>query len=461
MEIKITEKAQKFNEVLQSAKKALDSINVDFHLHSGTALGAHRERSFIEHDNDIDLAVFYKDVNSVERLEELKTAMKKEGFEITNTLGKLDRGKEIQFEKNGVDLDIFWIYPGIYRGKEYFILSSYFGDCDKLRHKTCVYGYRPYAVKKVRFLGKIYSIVPKKTLIDMYGKTWKTPIKYDYFQGITEGHAKGLLKDYYDPRPTDQKIAFCFLLYNTVEHRKIWEKFFSGDNYPIPSYNIYSHLKKVTDETPNWILKNKIRTIKTGWCEENLVFAWINLLKEALKDPDNKYFAILSGSCIPLFTYEETYKKIFSSSKSRLNIDLTAEAYQATGLYYADQWVVLNRKHAELLVELKDTERGNEYLKKIRKQICIDDSCFCPDELYPVNWFIENYGKPHTKTFRKEFKDMQTTYTYWDGKKPHPIKFNNEKLKKFKEKICDSGAFFGRKFNEKAAKNIAMLCNKL
>ena len=47
-----------FNNVLKSAKEALDSVNIPFHLHAGTALGAHRERNFIKHDHDIDLAIF-------------------------------------------------------------------------------------------------------------------------------------------------------------------------------------------------------------------------------------------------------------------------------------------------------------------------------------------------------------------------------------------------------------------
>jgi phosphorylcholine metabolism protein LicD len=60
----ITQKAKDFNKVLVSAKKALDSIGMKFHLHAGTSLGAYREHSFIEHDHDIDIAVFYKDANT-------------------------------------------------------------------------------------------------------------------------------------------------------------------------------------------------------------------------------------------------------------------------------------------------------------------------------------------------------------------------------------------------------------
>jgi hypothetical protein len=460
MEKILSKKSKQFNTVLQSAKAALDSANIEFHLHYGTSLGAYRERDFIQHDDDIDLAVFYRDVNTKAKFEILKSAMVEHGFTIEATLGKLERGQEINFSKNNVSLDIFFVYEGKYRNKDYYIISSYYGMCDKLKHKTCVWGYKPYKVKNIEFLGAKYKIVPKDMLVEMYGKDWETPKKYNYFDGITQGHYKGFLKDYYSPRPVDKKIAFCFLLYNTVEHKQIWEKFFSGDNYPVPSYNIYSHLKKVDEQTPKWIESGKIRSIKTGWCEESLVNAWINMIKAGLKDKSNRYFAILSGSCIPLLNYEDTYNKIFGSSKSRINVDYTAEAYQQTGLYYADQWVILNRKHAKLLVNLKESKEGKEFKKNMKRDMCVEGNCFCPDELYPVNWFVHKYGTPSSQKFQKEFKTQQSTFTYWDGKKPHPIKFNNEKLKSFKKKICKSGSIFARKFNNKSAKNISMSCKK-
>jgi hypothetical protein len=100
----LSKKQLSFNKVLIDAKRALDSVGIQFHLHYGTALGAHRERKFIEHDGDIDLAVFASDVNTKERLSLLKKSMKKHGFTIDDTMGKLDRGYEMQFAKDGVDL---------------------------------------------------------------------------------------------------------------------------------------------------------------------------------------------------------------------------------------------------------------------------------------------------------------------------------------------------------------------
>jgi len=451
-------KEKRFNKVLQAAKQALDSVDIKFHLHFGTALGAHREHTFIKHDDDIDIGIFYKDVNKASDVDKIKRSMKEHGFDLVAKLGKINENYELQFEMNNIGFDIFWIYEGEYRGKKYYIYSSYYGMCDKLPKRRCIWGVRPYKTVKMDFLGETYNVVPEKTLVDAYGADWTTPKKFNYEQGLETGGYKGLLADYFKPRPIDKKIAFCFLLYDTHKHSDSWIKFFNSDRYPIKNYNIYTHLKEVNSNTPKWVEDHKIKSIKTGWCEENLVFAWIKLLKSALKDPSNKYFAILSGECIPLYDFDTTYKKITSSTKSRININNNTQPAVETGLSYADQWCILNRKHAKLLIKLKESEEGKKFRKELKKIICVDGDCFCPDELYPVNWFIKKYGNISSSSFKKEIKIVQTTYTKWDGNKPHPIKFNSKTMSKGRKKICGSPAVFARKFNSKAGRELSMSC---
>ena len=92
----------RFRRVLESAKEALDSINIPFHLHAGTALGAHREKTFIPHDHDIDIAVFAKDAKDTNKLKLIIKTMQRYGFSVVSRLGRLSRGKEIQFEKHNL-----------------------------------------------------------------------------------------------------------------------------------------------------------------------------------------------------------------------------------------------------------------------------------------------------------------------------------------------------------------------
>lgn len=450
----LSEKSQQFNTVLLQAKKALDSVGIPFHLHSGTALGAHREKDFIAHDDDIDLAVFYSDVNTKKQVDDIIKAMKQNGFIVEDTLGKLSRGFELKFydDTYEIPLDIFWVYQGHYRGEDYYILSSYYGKCDDLPNKACVWAYRPYNTIKIKFLGNTYNVMPVKTLIDAYGKDWKVPKKFGYYEGLESGY-KSLTIDYYNPKEI-KRVAFCFLVYDKVVHGKAWYDFFKEDNLPVKSFSVYSHMKTVTDESQTWLVENRIRTIKTGWCEESLVWAWVNMLKKALKDPLNQYFTILSGECLPLYGFWETIKKITSSTKSRINIDSNAEVTFDTGLVYADQWTLLTRKHAEMLVSLKDSDEGKTFVKTMRRRI----KQYCSDEVYPVNWFIHKYGNPTSAQFKKNFKVIPTTYTFWDGKKPHPIKYTSPRMKKDFVKICGSDAIFARKFNKKAGRELAKTC---
>ena len=77
------------------------------------------------------------------------------------------------------------------------------------------------------------------------------------------------------------------------------------------------------------------------------------MLKEAMKDPDNKYFILVSGDCIPLYNFHTTYSKINRSEKARLeytNKVNTCGNYEK--YYFASQWVVLNRKIAQLYIDM-------------------------------------------------------------------------------------------------------------
>ena len=249
-----------------------------------------------------------------------------------------------------------------------------------------------------------------------------------------------------------KKIAFCFLLYDKLNHGEIWENFLDQDNDD--THTVYAHIKKTTSKTQNWLKKHKVKPVSTDYCSVSLVYAWIRLLEKALKDKNNKYFVILSGECIPLFSYYKVYDKITKSKKSRINVEMGTESQEATGLYWADQWCVLNRKHAELLVKLKTTAIGRQFNKNILAQI----GDFCPDEIIPINWFVKHYGKPSSSKFNKEIRRIPTTYTYWDGIHYSPKKFNAPQMEKMKKKICKSGAVFGRKFNSKAARELSMTC---
>ena len=95
---------------------------------------------------------------------------------------------------------------------------------------------------------------------------------------------------------TGKKIAFCFLIYDKINHEELWNNWLK--NIDKNKYNIYIHYKE------NKLLKHfnnkKIKeNIKTSWGDISVVLAQNLLLKEALKDPNNQNFIFVTGSCIP------------------------------------------------------------------------------------------------------------------------------------------------------------------
>jgi len=225
------------------------------------------------------------------------------------------------------------------------------------------------------------------------------------------------------------KIAYCFLLYDQIIHNEIWEKYFNNNQ----TYNIYTHIKTVNDNTQEWVIKNRIQTIDTEWCNISLVYAFINLLKEALKDKDNKYFIFLSGECIPLYNYTYIYKNITANKKSIMNY-----WKRSSGFYKASQWMILTRKHAKILTKM-NKDFINEYEEDFKD---------CPDEYYPINWFIKS-------NLKNEIKNKVTTYVTWYNENASgPSRLNYPQMLKYKNEIKESGALFARKFNKKAARNL-------
>ncbi len=57
----------------------------------------------------------------------------------------------------------------------------------------------------------------------------------------------------------------------------------------------------------------------TGWGEHSTTEAVRNVLKQAILDPLNQRFVLLSESCIPLYPPVTVYQQLMTGSKSRIN----------------------------------------------------------------------------------------------------------------------------------------------
>ena len=261
-----------------------------------------------------------------------------------------------------------------------------------------------------------------------------------------------------------------------IDHSKLWKHFFDQDINGTST--LYAHYKDSEGNSPDWMVPHAVNSVQTDWCGEGLIYAFSEMLKKALENPNNKYFALLSGSCIPLYNYDETYKMILSTDKSRMEYQkIPGNVFEdRKDIYNAHQWVIFNREVAKDYIRLSNKKdiQAQKFLNKFRniykengvtvgnhKATHEEYTTWlggCPDEIYPINWFSELYGK----NLSKYVKNQMTTYTSWDFEKDplHPETFNIKTVNKAKKDICGNGHIFARKFTSDAADKIAMQCGK-
>lgn len=96
--------------IISEFTTCLDKYNIPYTIAFGTLLGGIREKGFIKHDLDIDLAM-WRD----ERPDNLPQILLGAGFKLAHSFsiedGKL--GLEETYTKNGVGIDIFYFFPAV------------------------------------------------------------------------------------------------------------------------------------------------------------------------------------------------------------------------------------------------------------------------------------------------------------------------------------------------------------
>jgi hypothetical protein len=212
-------------------------------------------------------------------------------------------------------------------------------------------------------------------------------------------------------------IAFCFLLYDKVEHGFLWENFFAIMDKLGIEYSIYTHPKLISKETQPWVAKNSIKTIETAWGEYSLLKASLLMYKKALKNKKNEYFILLSGADIPMHNPKIILNQLQKDNKSHLDIRYNEE-YDVWG---ASQWMYLSKQGANQLVRLlnnNDKDARNFLKKWIPETNPNGENChvceiYGADEAIPVNWFIYLYGNTNSKQFKMHIKDSCVTYAYF------------------------------------------------
>ena len=165
-----------------------------------------------------------------------------------------------------------------------------------------------------------------------------------------------------------KKLAFCFLIYDIINHEELWNIFFK--NVDINKYTIYIHykFKKPLKYFEQYKLKN---CIETKYEDQTIPLAYNILFKEAFKDENNYKFIILSGSCIPFKSFDFIYCKLTQDHYGYLNVcpqiqcfpncDSLTRVIDKKFISKSSNWFILNRKLVESLCFNKDDFLNKHY----------------------------------------------------------------------------------------------------
>lgn len=222
------------------------------------------------------------------------------------------------------------------------------------------------------------------------------------------------------------KVAFMFLTTSPLPFAPLWELYFN--NTPRKLYNIYVHADPTSHYHPPFtgVFANRvIPSEPTRRYSPTLAAAARRLLARALlHDPGNYMFALLSPSCIPLHSFEFTYKVLTRSKKSFIEILKNevhaAERWAARGpqamlpdvsfedFRIGSQFFALTRKHARVVVsdrrvwskfKLPCLERHTCYPEEhyfATLMSMVDPGGCVPCTLTHVEWRGSHDGHPRT-----------------------------------------------------------------
>tara|TARA_Y100000996_G_scaffold404222_1_gene378089 strand:+ start:46 stop:711 length:666 start_codon:yes stop_codon:yes gene_type:complete len=174
-----------FNKTLSDMKTILDQYNQEFFLTCGTLLGQYRENKFIEHDDDIDIGIFYSKFD----IKIIKYIIQSNKFKLIRQLGKLSDSYELTFQhlETKIKIDIFIHYP---IHDHYYYTASFYDICDTKTEGFCKWKYPIQGLKKITFYNKDY-LIPNNTkeyLEFSYGPNFMIPKKFNYYEGLTNNN---------------------------------------------------------------------------------------------------------------------------------------------------------------------------------------------------------------------------------------------------------------------------------
>ncbi|GFZ05989.1 core-2/I-branching beta-1,6-N-acetylglucosaminyltransferase family protein [Actinidia rufa] len=236
-----------------------------------------------------------------------------------------------------------------------------------------------------------------------------------------------------NPKP---KIAFLFLTNTDLHFAPLWDRFFSGHER---LYNVYVHADSATqvaDHGGDVFSGRFIKARRTERASPTLISAARRLLAAALlDDPLNSYFAVVSQHCIPLHSFQFTYRTLFTPSPIP-----TESNRKSTQFRYPTSYIEILSGEPQLLDRYNAGEKtsccpkypstgsGSGRKHYFPTLLSMQDPNGCTHyTLTRVNWTDSTGGHPHTycppevsPDLIRELRVSNSSYSYLFARKFSP-----------------------------------------
>ncbi len=244
------------------------------------------------------------------------------------------------------------------------------------------------------------------------------------------------------PLQSGERVAFLFLTNGPHHHPGMWERYWNSDRAAV---SVYAHATDPGSLTEGWLRSAQIPgRVTIPEAEQTTVRVQFALLREALREPHNRFFVFASEWCIPVRPLRDLLRLLRFDGRSRFPWATHGEAEEfhpqkaarapAAGRIppgawrFHPQWLMLNREAAELLA-------ANEALL----------DCFAgtpaPEEA-AFGTILHAAGYP----LLEKVADQEVTWVLWlTNEAPHPEVITRADGAVMGQ-IAGSGCFFAAKF---------------
>ncbi|CAH8360713.1 unnamed protein product [Eruca vesicaria subsp. sativa] len=199
------------------------------------------------------------------------------------------------------------------------------------------------------------------------------------------------------PSGLTRKVAFLYITTTPLPFAPLWEIFFNGSSSK-DLYNVYIHADPTRDYDPGFsgVFANRvIHSKRSERYTPTLAAAARRLLAHALlDDPQNYMFALFSPSCVPIRSFDFTYKTLVLSRKSFIEIlkdepwqferwaargeDAMLPEVKLEDFRIGSQFWALTRRHARLVA------RDRRIWEKFNKTCVREDTCYPEENYFPT-----------------------------------------------------------------------------